>query len=59
LGSGSGSGFGSDCTQGVDSDRGGRAGKVSSDAPDFLVVLIGGVSADELVVFEDDDNIRT
>jgi hypothetical protein len=56
---GRGSGFGSDCTQCVDGDRGGRAGKVSSDAPDFLVALVGGVSADELVVFEDDDDIRT
>jgi hypothetical protein len=56
---GSGSGFRSDGTQGADGDRGGGAGKVSSDAPDFLVALIGGVSADELVVFEDDDNIRT
>jgi len=54
-----GSGFGSDCTQGVDGDRGGRAGKVGSDAPDFLAVLIGGISADELVVFKDDDDIRT
>jgi hypothetical protein len=56
---GSGSGFGSDGTQGADGDRGGRAGKVGSDAPDSLVALSGGVSADELVVFEDDDNIRT
>ena len=55
----SGGGFGSDGTQGVDGDRGGRAGKVSSDAPYFLVGLIGGVSADKLVVFEDDDDIRT
>jgi len=59
LGSGKGSGFGSDGAQRADGDRGGRAGKVSSDAPDFLVALIGGVSADKLVIFEDDDDIRT
>jgi len=52
-------GFGSHGAQGVDGDRGGRAGKVSSDAPDFFVILVGGVSADEFVVFEDDDNIRS
>jgi len=53
-----GSGFGSNGTQGAKGDRRGSAGKVSSDAPDLLVVLIGGVSADEFVVLEDDDNIR-
>jgi hypothetical protein len=52
-------GFGSNGTQDVDGDRGGRAGKISSDAPDFFVALIGGVPADELIVFEDDDDIRT
>jgi hypothetical protein len=49
----------SDGTQSADGDRRGSAGKVSSNAPDFLVALVGRVSADELVVFKDDDDIRS
>ena len=53
------SSLGSNGTQSVDSDSRGSAGKVSSDAPDLLVVLVSGVSANEFVVFKDDDNIRS
>jgi hypothetical protein len=48
----------SEGSQSADGDRGGSAGKIGSDASDFLVALIGGASADEFVVFEDDDDVR-
>jgi len=52
----------SDClrsegTQSADGDRGGGAGKIGSNAPDFLIALVGRISTDEFIVFEDDNDI--
>ena len=46
-------------TKSADGDGRRSAGKVGRDAPDFLVSFIGGISANEFVVLENNDNIRT
>jgi len=46
-------------TKSADGDGRRSAGKVGRDAPDFLVTFIGRISADEFVVLENNDDVRT
>ena len=52
-------GLGSKCTKSADGDGRRGAGKVDSNAPDLLVTFVGRISADEFVVLENDDDIRS
>ena len=53
------SGLGSKSTKSTDGDGRRSAGKVDSNTPDFLVTFVGRISADEFVVLENDDDIRS
>jgi hypothetical protein len=51
--------LGSKCTESADSDGRRDAGKVGGNAPDLLVTFVCRISADEFVVLENDDDVRS